>query len=251
MLEFLDGQEPEAAPAPVAEPVIEPTPEAPARGDDGKFVSRAPAPDPVVAPVIAPEPAPASQGVPPGYVPVSVVQGIRDEFKAFKAQQAPKPAPEPVAIPDAYADPDGYAAFHQQQTHQATLNIKLDLSEDMARSRHGEDLVDSAKEWALQKMEQSPAFAQEVLSNRNPYEFAVQAFNRDQLVSNLTPADVASFRAWQAAQSGQAPAPIPAAPAAPHVAAPPRSIASDTSAGGGKPGETPVGPGNAFGAIIK
>ena len=129
------------------------------------------------------------------------------------------------------------------------LNIKLDLSEDMARQRHGEELVDKAKDWVVAKMAQSPTFQQEVLSNRNPYEFAVQAFQRDQVVSQLKPADLDAFRAWQAATAAaqQAQPPAGASPPIPVAAAPPRSLASVASAAGSSSPDT----GSAFDAIFE
>ena len=173
-------------------------------------------------------------------------QALERQLEALKAAQPP---PAQVQAPNLYDDPEGFAAHQAQQTHIVALNIKLDLSEDMARQRHGEELVDKAKDWVVAKMAQSPTFQQEVLSNRNPYEFAVQAFQRDQVVSQLKPADLDAFRAWQAATAAaqQAQPPAGASPPIPVAAAPPRSLASVASAAGSSSPDT----GSAFDAIFE
>lgn len=244
-LDFLDGQEPATADATTPEQVVE----GPARGPDGKFVSSAPEPDPQPEPepvVAEPEPAaqPEPHTPPPGYVPVAALQALREEMRALKQPQQQHQQPE---IPDPYDDPQGFAEYQAHQTQQATLNIKLDISEDLARAKHGDEPVEKARDWALSRMQQSPSFRDEVLSNRNPYEFIVQAYQRDQVVAQLTPEKLAAFEAWQAAQAN--PAPQPAIP--PATPAPPRSIASQPSAGSAKPGEQPVGPGVAFDSVFK
>jgi hypothetical protein len=270
MLSFLGGTDPvEPLDAPVVEPTAEPAAEAPqggpVRDEAGRFASTA-APEPVITtdPVVEPvleQPAPVEP--PSGHVPLSVVQAERDrrqnaerELEALRKQSAPaQPAPQPQAIPDRWDDPDGYEAYQAEQQQAAILNVKLDLSEDMARGKHGEDLVDAAKAWALQRFEQSPAYRQEVLSHRNPYEKAVLDYRRDQVATEVQPDELEEYRAWKATKANPAPQPIPApaalAPApAPRAAPPPppRSIAAAPSAGG--PAHVPSGPGQAFAAVF-
>lgn len=249
-LDFLSGETPAELTAPAVE--IEPT-DGPARGPDGKFISQQPEPAP--EPIPAPDPAPLAEApvpVPPapepGHVPLAAMLDERDkrqkleaevaEFRRLQAQQQSQ-----RQAPDPYEDPVAH-------TQNAVLNAKLDMSEEMARGKHGDELVEKAREWAMAKMGQSPAFQQEVLSNRHPYEFAVQAFQRDQIVSQLKPSDLEQFKAWQAAQAAiqSLPAAAPAAIPQP-VAAPPRSLASATSAGGVQ--HVPTGPGQAYDALFR
>jgi len=263
-LDFLDGGDAPEVTTPAQES------EGPARGPDGKFVSQTaepaiePAPQPVEAPQ-APEPTPDPQAaqpvtpaIPAGYVPVSVLQAERERRqaleereRAYQAQRTAEPTPDP------YEDPEGFARFQQQQTQSLTLNVKLDLSEDMARDRHGDEAVDAARDWALSRFAQSPTFQNEVLSKRNPYEYVVQQFKREQLFSNVSPDELEQFRAWKAnanplTQASPAPQPVVATLAAtPQFVPPPRSLASAPAAGSPKPGEQPVGPGVAFDAVFR
>lgn len=214
-------------------------PEGPPRGPDGKFVSQAPAPapEPAPEPLVKPE-------IPPGYVPASVVKELRDEIRSLKA--AP-PAPPPP-IPDRFEDPQGFEDYQVQQQQAAILDVRLDISEEMARAKHGDEAVNAAQQWALEQYAQVPGFQQRVLTHRNPYEFVVSEYQRHQLVSELTPDVLAEFKAWKAAQ-GQLQAQAAAAPAAPPTpAAPPPSIASAPSAGGVQ--HVPSGPGQAYAAIF-
>lgn len=254
-LDFLGGETPAEITAPELTPEV-PTPEAapsgPERGPDGKFVSSAPPveQEPIPAPAPIPEP-PAKPE--PGHVPLTAMLDERDKRQAAekrlaeyeRAQQKPAPTP-----PDPYEDPAAFADFQTQQTQQHALNIRLDLSEDLARSKHGEEPVNNARDWALAKMAQSPAFNHEVLSHRNPYEFIVQQHQRDQLVAQVQGSDFEEFKAWQAAKAGltQSQPAATAAPPAP-VAAPPRSLAAATSAGGLQ--AIPQGEGVAYDSLFK
>jgi hypothetical protein len=240
-LDFLDGQQPEQVDAPVSEPV----PEGPARGPDGKFVSpQAPEPGPEPEPQPAASPEPQAYTPPPGYVPVNVVQELRQEIRALK--QAPPPP-----IPDQYEDPEGYQAHREQQINERLLHHTLNTSERFARKEHGGELVDKARDWALQKFQSDPLYYQRVLADPDPYELVVQEFKRDQVFQKLQGSDLDAFLAWKAGQAAPQAA-QPAAPAAPpQQPTPPRSMASAPSAGSAKPGEQPVGPGVAFDSVFR
>lgn len=256
-LDFLGGEPLVDAPAPDLTPdapAPEAAPSGPERGPDGKFVSSAPQVEQEPAPAPAPVPEPLAKPE-AGHVPITAMLDEREKRQAAERElaelrrQAQQRQPAP-ALPDPFVDPDGYAAHQQAQVQSTALNIRLDLSEDLARNKHGDAPVDQARDWALAKMNASPAFQQEVLSNRNPYEFIVQQHQRDQLVAQVQGSDFEEFKAWKAAQAGlaQSPSAAPAAPPTP-VAAPPRSLASATSAGGLQ--AVPQGPGTAFDSIFK
>lgn len=254
-LDFLnppEGEEPVVAPEAEAPPTPEPTPEPIApepeptddrpRDANGRFISPQ-----------ADEPTPANQP-PPGYVPVSAVQAERAKAQAYADQLARyQQAQTESGIPDPYTDPEGYAAYHQEQVAQAAMTVRLDISEDMARSKHGDEVVNSVLEWAQGRFAQSPAYRQEVLSQRNPYEYAVQAYQREQALASVDPSELDAFRQWKAAQGQQppnplsAPAPVAAAPQSP-VAPPPPSLNSAPSAGVAS--HIPQGPGQAFDGIF-
>lgn len=212
-----DAQPPEIAPAPQAEQPPEPTPNAA---------------EPVT-PINEPQPDPAG----PPVVPIGVMHAERDRRLAVEQELTRlRAAQQPPAVPDPYEDPAGYQQYQAAHTEQIALNVKLDLSEDMARERHGDEIVDKARDWALARMNTSPAFRAEVLGQRNPYGYAVQQYQREQALEELKdPAEFAAFRAWKAAQTapGQPqPAAIAAPPQRTAPTPPPRSLASAPSAGG-------------------
>lgn len=259
-LEFLDGEKspseaaqpepkaPEAAPAEAAAETPEQK-ESRERDERGRFKAKEEAAAPV-APTPAPVPetiaAPTPASTPEGYVPLAALLAERDKRTALEAQM-PKPqaAPSPSIgpAPDMFEDPEGYRAWNQQQI----ANVQLNISEEMTRDKFGDELVDAAKAWATEQFQSRPGFAQEVLSQRNPYGYAVKAYQKAQSLSQLgdDPEEIKAFLAWKQAQSAQPAAPV----AQPPPERPPQSIAAAPSAGGLQ--HTAVGPGVAFDDTIR
>jgi hypothetical protein len=241
-LDFLEPPEGEPETTPAVEPEAPEAPAEPgvARDERGRFASQQPQPEQIEAPP-ASEPGPPQ--IPPGYVPVSVVQELRQEIRQMR--QTPPQAP-PQA-PDRYEDPEGYEAHREQQFEQRLLNQTLNTSERFARKEYGAETVDKARDWALGRFQSDPLYYQRVMSDADPYEAVVQDWKREQVLSSMKDGDLDAFLAWK---SGQAPP--QAQPQSPSLApTPPRSLASVPNAGGLKPGEQPVGPGVAFGALFK
>lgn len=196
-------------------------------------------PESAAEPEPTPEPAPQRPVIPEGYVPLATVLDTRDKLKAaeervrqFEAQQ------QAPTLPDPYEDPDGYNRFVAAQTQQAVFSAKLDLSEDMARTQHGDELVNTVQQWALERGASDPSFGPTLAQQRNPYGWAVQQYQREQALEELKdPSEFAAYRAWRAAQANPA-APAPITPAAPAVAPPraapalpPKSIAAAPAIG--------------------
>jgi hypothetical protein len=217
--------------------------------------AEAPAPEPAPEPAPAPAPvAEAKPDVPQGHVPLSAMLDEREKRKELerqlqefqRQQQAPK-------APDPDEDPEGFNQFQISQAQLAVTSARLDMSEELAREKHGNEIVDSARDWALAKFQQNPAFQNEVLSQRNPWGYAVQQYQRDQALGKLGDAsEVDAFLAWKAAQSAS-PTTQPAAPAAdpsPAPSMPTRSLASAPSAGGPSSPAEAAGPGAAYGSIF-
>jgi len=231
-LDFLDGspepqdvapvQEAQDAPAEVDTAPEQPqeVAEGPVRDEQGRF-----APKQTMVPLSALEQERARR------------QAAEDRARQYESQRE---------IPDVFTDPEAFALHQQQQAQSIALNVKLDLSEDMARGKHGDEAVDAARDWALARFAQSPAFQQEVLGHRNPYEHVVSLYKREQLLANVTPDDLEQFQAWKAAKANA----LQPAQAAPQPV-PPRSIATVPNAGGAKPGAEPVYEGAAFDAIFR
>lgn len=240
-LDFLDGPSPaDTTTADQTPAAPEPSTDGPVRGPDGRFAPREgdqPQAQPQ-AEQIAPEPAkPEAQTV-----PLSVVKELRAEIRALKQQ----PQPQPQQQPQYYSE----ESQEELSPELVSLNVRLDLSEELARDKFGDEVVDQAFEWALAKYQKNPAYRNEVLSQRNPYRYIVESYKADQRaarLNDLADDDIEAFLAWKSGQQ----APQQAAPAAPpQQSAPPRSLASAPAAGGGKPGEQPVGPGVAFDALF-
>lgn len=257
-LDFLDGETPEqtaapeAAPEAVAAESAAPSQDGPLRGPDGKFAPKAPveaAPAAEAAPQ-APAPPPeagqqapvTAQTAPPeGYVPISVVQAMREELNALKRQPTPPAQP----APDPYED---FEAYREHQENQRAFE-RAEWSRQIAELKHTPEVVAKAQEWAAQRFDQDPAFRQRALSTADPYSFAIDEYQRDEALRTLTdPKVLEQFRAWQSGAVSMSPG-APVAPP-PQQPTPPRSLASLPNAGGGKPGESPVGPGVAFDAIF-
>ncbi len=257
-LDFLDGEtpaEPVAAQPAEATPPAEPAPaEGPPRGPDGKFAPKAQAEAAPAAASPSPAPAPTPEGAQPtpepakppeGYVPVAALQAVREELNQFKRQVQQQPQAPP---PDPYEDFEGYEAHRQSQIAQE----RADWSRQLAEARHGAELVTQAQQWAFERFDADPNFAQAAMSSRDPYGFAIAEYQRNQALSLLSdPSNLAKFQAFlaggPAAPAASAPAPMVAPPSQPSP--PPRSIASAPNAGAAKPGE--VQPGSAFDMVFK
>jgi hypothetical protein len=216
-------------------PVEEPTPEPPVEA----------VPEPEAAPAEPVQPEPASPFTPPvveakpdpGFVPITAMLDERERRQKIEAElaqlRASQPQQQPQKIPDMFEDPDGFQTYQAQVAQTATLNAKLDISEEMARDKFGDEAVDQARDWALQQSQTRPGFYQELMQQRNPYRYAVEQFRREQIASQVSLTDFEQFQAWKAAQAAlQNPEPANPAEPIPPRTPPPRSLASAPSAGG-------------------
>jgi hypothetical protein len=229
--DFLAAVEADNANEPVIEPAPEPVVEAPAAPAEPEQPAPAAEPaNPLTPPVVDVKPE-------PGFVPISALLDTRDKLRERDAEIArlreQQPQPQAQPIPDPLDDPEGFASYQSASAHTAALNVKLDMSEEFVRQQRGDEIVDKARDWAMEQFQRRPGFQQEVLSQRNPYSYVVQQYEREQIASNVTADDFAQFQAWKQAQAQLTQQQQPAAPAAPlSPAAPPRSLASAPAAGG-------------------
>lgn len=240
-LDFLDGPTPAPNDAPVAEPAIIDL----ARGADGRFAVAQPDPAPVAEP--APVAVAEAAKPEPGHVPLSALMDERDKRKAAEdrartLEEQQQPPREP-----AYIDPD---------TENLVLQTRLNISEEMARDKYTDEVVDAAKAWAIERFKTSRSWQQEVLAKPNAYKFVVEAHKEHQRLEAVRdPTEFEAFQAWKASKAAglEHPAQAQPAAAAPVPAAsptPPRSLASATNAGGAVT-DAPQGPGVAFDNVIK
>lgn len=290
MLSFLSGDDSDesivADETPVAEAPVaaapEPAADAPQRGPDGRFAPAAPPAQADAAPAVAaapagqaspvadhPAPAPAAEPVAASELPTPPLSALLDErerrqraegearelrarIEALERQPAPK-------APDRYEDPEGYEQHQQDRLDARFQQFTFETSRRFAERSYGKEEADSLGTWASERCKADPQFAQASLQSSDPYEFAKSHRDRETILAEVKPDDLAAFKAWQASRASGDPAPIPqtqpvaAAPAAAHavpvVTAPPRSLAAVPSAAGVE--HVPSGPGQAFDGLFQ
>jgi hypothetical protein len=210
-------------PEPQAQPTPEPAQSAPA-------VQAAP------APVAQPEPAKAE----PGHVPINALLDEREKRQKLEKRLADleQQTRQPQNIPSVTDDPEAFAQHQQLLIQQTATNTRFETSELVARQQHGDDPVQKAMDWAMQRSQESPAFAAEYLKQKHPIDWAVRQQKRHALLDDIGD-DPEAYRAKIIAEfqaANPAPQPAPAAAASPQPAAakpaPRPSLASAPTAGG-------------------
>lgn len=245
-LPFLEGESPneEVLPAETVaetvetppEPQPEVAPEVPAetpeqpRDDKGRFISK------------QEEVAPAQPTQPPaGYVPVSVVQALRQELNGLKAAQQP--------APDIFEDSAGFVSHQVQPVRDEITQLKLDWSRRFAEQAYTVETVNAAEQWVFNRAQVDPALGQRILASPDPYGAAVAEYKRDQINAKISdPAAIDRFLAWEAAQANAQAQPQAAPAAQPQSPTPTRSLATAPSSGGAA--HVPTGPGQAFDSLF-
>lgn len=234
-------------PEPVVEaaaPVAEPTPEAaPAaegqpRGPDGKFAPVAPVVEAAPAPI---EPVPVAEAPAPvapapvhqpeqAFAPVAALLDEREkrqaaerranELQQWRDQQEAQARRQPAPDPD--QDPAAFRAHQAQQLDQVFWDQRLEMSRGFAEMRHGPEKTTQAFQWGVERCDFDPFFNAKVRASKDPVGFVVGEYQREQLVSTMTPERIAAFQAWEAAQAAPAVAAAlaPALAATPPIAAP-------------------------------
>lgn len=176
-LAFLDE---EVTPAPQA-PVTEPAPAEPAPPA---------APENTGEQAASPPEAPKSEA---HMVPISAILDEREKRQIAQREaedlrrkvaeyEANNAAPQP---PDPEQDPRGFAAHQQAQVQHLLWNERLNMSEAMARSAHGDDIVDAARDAYMTAMKNSPAMQAELQRQANPYGYVVQWHKRQQVLADV------------------------------------------------------------------
>jgi hypothetical protein len=182
------------------------------------------------APVIEPAPVieqPVAEKpvVPEGYVPVGVVKELRDEIRSLKNPPVQQMQPQE----ELYPDEDTLKIVNGSLRQQA-----MQFSRTLADDKYGADTVETAYGWAFERCNNDPAFNLAVAQSSHPFKFIVEEHRKAQSLQelgNVDPEQIRAFKQWQAAQA-QTPALTPATPVS---TTPPRSIASETSAGDSRP----------------
>lgn len=222
------------------------------RDGGGRFASATPAePAQPVTPTPAEvvPPAPVAPVEPPkaeqGHIPISALlderekrQALQRRLDALEAQRQPEPSPT-------FQTPEEIAQYVQREAANAAWSAKIDFSEQTAREKHTDAIVDAAMQWGMAKCEAEKAalgfspFAVEQMRQRHPVDWVVRQHKRDAFVTEIgddPEAYRARVRAEIAAEAANQPVPAALAAASPNPAVPkptPRpSLASAPTAGG-------------------
>jgi len=182
-------------------------------------------------------------------VPLATFLDQRDELKELKRYRAEMEAKAatPRNAPDLYdMKPEEVAAYVEEVATAKALNTKFEMSEVLAKQAHGDETVDAAGLWALEKAKTDPTFRDRYMRNAHPIDFIVRQYKRDGLVSQL-PEDISSIDELVereiARRAGTAPGAVavtaPVQQQASRPAAPPKSLVNAPSRGGVS--DVPVG----------
>lgn len=173
-------------------------------------------------------------------VPLATFLDMRDKLKDAERRaaelEAAKPKPQ-REIPDAFDDPTGFAAYQSQQVQEAVMGQKFEMSDLIARQSHGDETVEAATAWAMQKAQSNPAFAAEYMKERHPIDWIVRQHKRDSLMQQVgeDPDEFVRRRAVELGLTATAPvAPVVTATQQPASTpkAPPKSLVNAPAHGG-------------------
>jgi hypothetical protein len=188
------------APEPVQEqPAPEPAQDdGQPRDENGRFAPKAQEVEaqPVEQPAQVEQPKPVEQEA---QVPSWRLRELREEREAAakRAQEAEERAVRleaqmrqlqaraepPKPAPDMYAEPEAWQQHLTQQTQSAILQAKLDLSEDWARDKFGDEKVDTAIKWAEQNL--SMPERMRLAQSRNPSRELVKMYDERQALTQI------------------------------------------------------------------
>ncbi len=191
---------------------------------------------------------PATSAGRSGNVPISALLDERDKRQAERARA--DGLENQIAAMRAQAQPPEPLEPHEA-VKQALYAQNLRASRRFAEREYGKDQISAVHDWAARQCDQDPHFNEQMRGAEDPYEAACQAFNREQVLRTVKPGDLAAFNAWRDAQASQgARMGVQAGvqSQAP-TKAPPRTLAN--APGNGGPGRSPIGPGQAFAAVIR
>lgn len=252
-LSFLDAAPADAgATATPAEPKApEPSPAAPAAAAPAQQPETPPA---VVAPPQAPKPEQRSDvhTVPlPKYLDTyNENRELKRKLAEFERQMQEREA----QAPDPVTDPDGFAAFvtggQQRTVQQMVEGVRLNMSEEMARTQFGDETVNAAFEALKETVPNDPFTYQRIMNSRHPWAEMVKWHQTHAALKRI--GDPSKLDDWvlseaerirQARNPGAGITPTPVmTPQTPVV--PPPSLSRAPS--GGNASDVPAGPGQAF-----
>lgn len=170
-------------------------------------------------------------------------QAMQDELDRFRRQQGEVQA-KPQAIPDPVDDPNGYNAHISHQIAMVEANTRFNMSEVMAREKHGDEVVQAAIAWGMEKAKSNPGFQQEVLAQPNPIDWIVRQQKRDAMLGEIGD-DPKAYARKIAEAEGWLPAPNATSVVTQQQASPPARVPRSLANEGGSSSDVrhvPTGP---------
>lgn len=127
--------------------------------------------------------------------------------------------------PDVLENPQGYTQHIEERIRLNDLNNRLNLTEELAREKYGDDAIAEAQELFMQETKADPTLAHKLVTERNPYgwlmkwakgrKFATEMGDDPEAYLAKKKAEwEAEYTAKQAARTSQ-PAPPPSLAASP------------------------------------
>lgn len=161
----------------VQEPVKEPEPQAETPEAPVEAPAESQAPEAVAEPA-RPD---------PGYVPISAMMDERDRRKAAEARalELEQRQPQQVQRIDPFDDPEAFVAQQQQQVANQVAELRFQMSDQMAREKHGPETVDTAIAWAGERAKSDPVFAASYMRDPNPINWIVQQHKRHGVIEQI------------------------------------------------------------------
>ena len=144
-------------------------------------------------------------------VPIGALLDTRDKLKDEKrrADEAERRLAEyenshnhkQPSYPDPYDDPEGYRAQITNDIENRFIAQKLNTSRVQSIEKHGQELTQTAINWATERANSDPAFEQAALANDTPVEWIIQQHKRHTELAEFE-TDRESFIRREAAKLG-------------------------------------------------
>ena len=185
----------------------------------------------------------------PGHVPLAAVLDEREKRQAAE-KQLRELQQWREQVEAAQAQPLPPEQVLAQQRYQDNLRY----SRKFAERQYGKDFVAEVHQWAFDRCEHDPFFNAEMAAHDDPYEAAAQAYNREQVLKEVSHADLDAFRAWKAVQAqaaGETPALHAQTPAPQAPKPPPVSLANASGTGALGAAAVPNGDGEAYASLFR
>ena len=128
---------------------------------------------------------------------------MEQQLQQMQQRQQPQQEQQPLDPDLIYTDPAAYTQNLTSQFQTALYRQSLAMSDRFARSQYGDEAVNAALEWGKKRCDEDDYFNRKVLASGDPVGYAIKEYQRDQIVSNVTPDDFAEFQKWREQQAAQ------------------------------------------------